>query len=332
MILNNISVARNAARGATMAASHNDIPIVTVGRGSCIENMSVRCGLPVNLHIGQFCTLAGDITFMLQVGRDCSRVTTSDDQLVALLPGAILNAPRTIKGQIILQNDVWVGHGATVMGGVLVGNGAVVAVNSHVVRDVPPYAIVGGNPARIIKYRFTEEQIADMQDIAWWDWRDAVLADRKPDFALPIQEFIDKYRPERPRGRGPARDTDLRRILLVPDFGSASPLWERVIEQYCDRCRQGSVPGQLYIYLPEDEKTDQNLERLQALLKEFYDGDGDIYVQVGQIADESELFEAADCYVTTREEKTVYHSCLACRFGVKILSGADMPCAFGELT
>lgn len=72
------------------------------------------------------------------------------------------------KGSIILQNDVWIGHGATVMPGVILRNGCVVATDAVVTKDVPPYAIVGGNPAKIIRYRFDESTILGLQKIAWW--------------------------------------------------------------------------------------------------------------------------------------------------------------------
>ncbi|MBO3762064.1 CatB-related O-acetyltransferase [Ciceribacter sp. L1K22] len=70
----------------------------------------------------------------------------------------------------IVGHDVWIGHNATIMPGVTIGNGAIVAAESVVTRDVPPYAIVGGNPARVIRMRFDDETIEALQQIAWWDW------------------------------------------------------------------------------------------------------------------------------------------------------------------
>lgn len=69
----------------------------------------------------------------------------------------------TQKGTIIIQNDVWIGSNVTIIPGVVIRNGAVIARNSHVVSDVPPYAIVGGNPAKVIGYRFSSEQIEKLQ-------------------------------------------------------------------------------------------------------------------------------------------------------------------------
>jgi len=67
---------------------------------------------------------------------------------------------------------VWIANGVTIMSGVKIGDGAIIAANSHVVKDVDPYSIVGGNPAKIIKYRFTKEQIKNLLEIKWWNWSD----------------------------------------------------------------------------------------------------------------------------------------------------------------
>lgn len=71
-----------------------------------------------------------------------------------------------------IGNDVWIGRDVTIMSGVEIGDGAVIAANSHVVNNVPPYAIVGGNPAKLIKFRFTEQRIKEILNMRWWDWSD----------------------------------------------------------------------------------------------------------------------------------------------------------------
>ncbi|MBX2843155.1 MAG: CatB-related O-acetyltransferase, partial [Flammeovirgaceae bacterium] len=74
------------------------------------------------------------------------------------------------KGDLVIGNDVWIGHNATIMAGVKVGDGAIIATNATVVKDVPPYTIVGGNPAKEIKKRFSEEVIRELLKLKWWDW------------------------------------------------------------------------------------------------------------------------------------------------------------------
>ena len=76
------------------------------------------------------------------------------------------------RGDVVIGNDVWIGDGVTIMSGVRIGDGAVIAANSHVVKDVEPYTLVGGNPARFIKYRFSREHIEKLLAIQWWNWED----------------------------------------------------------------------------------------------------------------------------------------------------------------
>ncbi len=89
---------------------------------------------------------------------------------------------------IVIENDVWVASNVVFKEGVLVHNGAVVAMGSLVTKDVPAYALVGGNPARVIKYRFSPEQIAALQEIEWWNWSDREIKKVLP---LLLSEDVD---------------------------------------------------------------------------------------------------------------------------------------------
>lgn len=95
------------------------------------------------------------------------------------------------KIQNIIGNDVWIGTGATIMEGIIIGDGAVIAANAHVVKNVPPYAIVGGNPAKIIKYRFEQNQIEKLLKIQWWNMDEQYLRDHA-DLFSNVDEFL-KY-------------------------------------------------------------------------------------------------------------------------------------------
>jgi len=91
---------------------------------------------------------------------------------------------------IIIENDVWIASNVTVKEGVRIGNGAVVAMETVVTKDVPSYAIVGGNPAKLIRYRFTKDQIDECLKIAWWNWEDKDIRKITP---LLVSEDIDAF-------------------------------------------------------------------------------------------------------------------------------------------
>jgi phosphonate metabolism protein (transferase hexapeptide repeat family) len=95
---------------------------------------------------------------------------------------------------ITIGHDTWIGHGAVIMPGVTVGNGAIVGSNAVVTRDVPPYAIAVGVPAKIIRSRFDARMAERMENLAWWDWPHDKLRETLADFrALPAEEFLGKY-------------------------------------------------------------------------------------------------------------------------------------------
>ena len=99
------------------------------------------------------------------------------------------------KFPVVVGNDVWIGTNALILDGITVGDGAVVAAGAVVTKDIPPYAIVGGVPARIIRYRFDEKTIAALLKIRWWDWSFEQLKERAKDFE-DVEAFVKKYIPK----------------------------------------------------------------------------------------------------------------------------------------
>ena len=112
-------------------------------------------------------------TFILGGNHPSDRVTTFPLRIKRGLAGAGSDGYPYSKGDIRVGSDVWIGHGAVVLSGVTIGDGAMVAANSLVSVDVPPFAIVAGNPARVLRFRHTPAQCATLCEIAWWNWPEA---------------------------------------------------------------------------------------------------------------------------------------------------------------
>jgi hypothetical protein len=109
------------------------------------------------------------------------------------------------KGPIVIGNDVWSGFGSLVLPGVTVGDGAILAAGAVVTRDVPPYSIVGGVPAKVISYRFEEPVRAALLRIRWWDWTEAKVRAHIDQLASPaIIDFIARHDPNGPLDLCPA--------------------------------------------------------------------------------------------------------------------------------
>lgn len=95
--------------------------------------------------------------------------------------------------RIIIGHDVWLGHNVLITNGANIGNGVIAAAGAVITKDVPDYAVVAGVPARIIRYRYTAEQIEMLNKVAWWEWSDDKIRECYDDFYLDIEEFLKKH-------------------------------------------------------------------------------------------------------------------------------------------
>jgi virginiamycin A acetyltransferase len=124
------------------------------------------------LIIGKFCMIASDVTFIMNGANHLTNALSSYPFAIFGngWENAMDNKTYPHKGDIHIGNDVWIGYKATIMAGVTIGDGAIIAANSIVVKDVEPYSIVGGNPAKEIKKRFSDDVIQKLLSIQWWNW------------------------------------------------------------------------------------------------------------------------------------------------------------------
>lgn len=142
--------------------------------------------------IGKYCSIARQVTIGVS-GHNYNWVTTSP--IITSTQYGIIrsNISEPQRERPIIGNDVWIGMNVIIMRGIKIGDGAVVAAGSVVTKDVVPYSIVGGNPARHIKYRFSSEVIERLLDICWWDWPEQKIKSNAALF-YDTENFIKNYK------------------------------------------------------------------------------------------------------------------------------------------
>lgn len=134
------------------------------------------------LKIGKFCSIAIRCSIFLGGNHRTDRITTYPFGTIYndIFPKFNGSGHPATKGDVIIGNDVWIGAHVSIMSGIKIGDGAVIAAHSHVVKDVAPYSITGGNPAKHIKYRFTEDQIKKLLELKWWDFDEKIINEISP--------------------------------------------------------------------------------------------------------------------------------------------------------
>lgn len=152
------------AHNATVLCEPFPIDIVTVGRGSYGE-LHIMSHLPEveRLTIGDFVSIAPDVHILL--GGNHQTHTLFTYPIRSRIIGGHCVEDAASRGPVTIADEVWIGYGATILSGVTIGRGAIVAAKAVVTRDVPPFAVVGGNPARVIRYRLPEETIARLDGL-----------------------------------------------------------------------------------------------------------------------------------------------------------------------
>jgi acetyltransferase-like isoleucine patch superfamily enzyme len=160
-----------------------------------------------NLKIGKYCSIANDVNFICDSGFHTESQITSfplfhevlkkDDEVtinnVRYKAGNIKNDLKPKKLNITVGHDVWIGMNATILPNVKIGNGVTILAGAVVSNDIPDYAIAGGVPAKLVKFKHSREDIDALNQISWWDWSEEKIKENVNDFYLPIESFIQKH-------------------------------------------------------------------------------------------------------------------------------------------
>lgn len=246
-----------AFRNNKAKVKYENYKIVYYGPYTYVEGAWLHATPPAGVMIGRFTSIAQNVQFVVNMDHDFGSASTyplaildSDHFPVLALDEEFVHYG---KRQIIVGNDVWIGLGATIMGGVQIGNGAVIAAGSVVTKSVPPYAIVGGNPARIIKYRFDEDLCRKMDAVKWWNWTKEEIIARAELMKDPARLAASDY-PQPTVNEDFARKLhSLRREGAV--FGVLASAYEflpdkRTLAQHVvERFRAFARPGDILLFL-----------------------------------------------------------------------------------
>lgn len=152
--------------------------------------------------IGRYCSIAKNVTIMAGGEHRTDWITTYPIREMFGLVGANRRGHPATKGPTVIGNDVWIGYGATILSGVNVGDGAVIGARAVVTRDIEPYSIVAGNPARHIRYRFSPEQIEILLQVKWWEWPRETVIEHVELLSSGRVEELQPFINERPRAQG----------------------------------------------------------------------------------------------------------------------------------
>lgn len=145
------------------------------------------------LKIGRYCSIGPGVRILLGGEHHMNWVTTYPFSLMFDEAKSLPGYPHT-KGDVVIGSDVWIGQDALILSGVTINHGVVIAARSVVTKDIEPYSIVGGNPARHIRFRFPETTIQSLLRIAWWDWPSSEIRKAWPILQSPnVDDFITKY-------------------------------------------------------------------------------------------------------------------------------------------
>ena len=320
----------------------NNIPILTAGEKTYIVDAIVEKGSSAcHILIGQYSSLAHRLVFEIAANHNyhCAatyprhKLLNSDDD-----PGenGLVNPQSDPFNyhQIVIGSDVWIGSDALILNGVHIGNGAIIGAGSVVAKDVPPYAIVVGNPARIIKYRFDAETIAALQRIKWWNWSEVQIVEAAPLLYGDIQQFIAAFDVPQPAEEpdeimetiNDLREKNYLISYFIPDFEieSSTAVWPRVVHAFLNTYHAEDRAALIMAIPPRDEYGDCRNIILDAIAERGEQAPLILTHETnGKLPFSIPALRASSDYITTREPISSLAVDYASDANVRIRYGLD---------
>ena len=299
-----------------------NFPLVSMGKRSYCVGATIECGLgrdTTNVLIGNYSIIAHDIKFLIDLNHDYLSVSMYPWKAVFNLE---TDNKLKEKGQIIIGNDVWIGRGATLISSVTVGNGAVIGAQSVVTKDVPPYAIVGGNPAKIIKYRFPKEIIEKLNKIKWWNWTEEKIIGNAEFIRGKVESFTEKYFPQEEKKNGKVYSDKSSQYFFVSDFNEAYSIWNKVLTEYISKFSNKDDVA-LIVKVKKVGNYLQHLDEIKTVLEIKSDAP-EIKVIVDD-GEENGMTKDITHFITNRNIESIGYIDACYENNVKIVKGLDKP-------
>ena len=294
-----------------------EMAVLTAGlRSYLVSGAAHAFTTDAHVLIGRYCSLAHDVNFYLGMNHNARSITTYPLAGVLNASDENLHAAYN-RHQIIIGNDVWIGGHTIIMSGVRIGSGAVIGAGAVVAKDVPPYAIAVGNPARIIKYRFDKDTITRLQRIKWWNWPQEDVERHIPAFENDMRSFLDRFDPGIQEDM-PDETAETIQMLradgfyisyFIPDV-EISPqyaVWPRVIDSFL-MAYTAEDKAALMLAMPNVEGIEAYTEAIAARIREVGERAPLIlsHLCTGEIPFSTAALKASNAYITTREAVCSY--------------------------
>jgi len=314
--------------------AYPEMALLTLGIRSYLTSGTAHAfTTDAHILVGNYCSLAHELDFYL--GMNHNHHAISSYPFASILNASDENQHASYNHhQIIIGHDVWIGASVSLMSGIHIGNGAVIGADAVVTKDVPPYAIVVGNPAHVVKYRFDEETIARLQRIKWWNWPQEKIEKYIPAYGDDMAGFLDKFDvPE--IGENPDKTAtsimDLRAegyevSYLIPDFEIQFPytVWTRVIDSFLQTYTSEDKAA-LIIALPDTKGVETYAQAIAARIAEVGARAPLILTHTcgRNFPFSIAALKASNTYITTRKPVCSYAVDYAADAGIAIRYGLD---------